>query len=134
MFYGGELTNDEIEDRMEALPEGDAERLALFKIWGKRQPRYMFSEKQDLKSYGLPKKGVKPAAQGVKHAYDRDREDTNIEMMELRDNRGEGKRKSRRNKKRKSRRIKKRKSRRNKKRKSKRNKKIKTRRKKRGRK
>jgi hypothetical protein len=134
MFYGGEQTDEEIEDRMEALSEGDAERLALFKIWGQRKPRYKFSEQQDLKSYDLPKKRVNPAALGVKHAYDRERKDTNIEMMDLRDNRGEGKRKSRRVKKGKSRRTKKRKSRRTKKRKSRRNKKRKSKRNKRGRK
>ena len=134
MFYGGEQTDEEIEDRMEALSEGDAERLALFKIWGQRKPRYKFSEQQDLRSYDLPKNRVNPAALGVKHAYDRKRKDTNIEMMDLRDNRGEGKRKSRRVKKGKSRRVKKGRSRRTKKRKSRRNKKRKSKRNKRGRK
>jgi hypothetical protein len=134
MFYGGEQTDEEIEDRMEALSEGDAERLALFKIWGQRKPRYKFPEPQDLRSYDLPKNRVNPAVVGVKHAYDRKRKDTNIEMMDLPRGGGEGKRKSRRVKKRKSRRTKKRKSRRTKKRKSRRNKKRKSKRNKRGRK
>ena len=177
MFYGGEQTDEEIEDRMEALSDGDAEALSwikandalLYARWAanmkaaqqrreaaRREAAQL--EAEDRLAIKVGERGHVPfdseerkaliaiwRPQGLEQKLqsyalrdDRSviREDNHgdFEMMDLRDIRGEGKRKSRRVKKRKSRRVKKRKSRRNKKGKSRRVKKRKSRRNKRGRK
>ena len=121
----GEAVRLEAEDRLAIkvgekghVPFDSEERKALIAIW---RPQGL---EQQLKSYDLP--ANRRAIREDNHG--------DFEMMDLRDNRGEGKRKSRRVKKGRSRRTKKRKSRRTKKRKSRRNKKRKSKRNKRGRK